>query len=163
MARPKELALDTNLLLDLAEEKDWAHEFRERFQEADYRLLCPRAVLEEIVWFEVNGDPRKRKLASTVLDHFQEWTLESFEVPAEANAAARRFGLFLIRKSLLPPKEKSDGLILGQTSWAEISLLVTSDHHLLEIDPALLAQTFVEAGLFPVTPVHPRALMRAVR
>ena len=106
---------------------------------------------------------RKRKLASTVLDHFQEWTLESFEVPAGANAVARRFGLFLIRKSLLPPKEKSDGLILGQTSWAEISLLVTSDHHLLEIDPALLAQAFVEAGLFPVTPVHPRALMRAVR
>ena len=26
----KRLALDTNLLLELAEERDWAHEFRER-------------------------------------------------------------------------------------------------------------------------------------
>lgn len=28
----KQLALDTNVLLDLAEQKDWAEDFREEFQ-----------------------------------------------------------------------------------------------------------------------------------
>ena len=34
----KQLALDSNLLLDLAGEKDFAHEFREEFQRRGYAI-----------------------------------------------------------------------------------------------------------------------------
>ena len=41
-SRPKKsLALDTNLLLDLAAEADFAHTFREVFLEKGYFLLAP--------------------------------------------------------------------------------------------------------------------------
>ena len=36
----KQLSLDTNLLFDLAEEKDFAHDFREEFRRLGYRLLA---------------------------------------------------------------------------------------------------------------------------
>ena len=43
----KRLALDTNLLLDLAENNDWAQDFREQFQARGYALLIgPTVVLE---------------------------------------------------------------------------------------------------------------------
>ena len=37
----KQLALDAHLLLDLAEGKDFAHEFRGEFQACDYEFLLP--------------------------------------------------------------------------------------------------------------------------
>lgn len=50
-----------------------------------------------------------------------------------------------------------------QLSLAEFPLLVTSDKHLLDIDEEALLLTFQEADLFPVHPVHPRRLLRALR
>ena len=43
----KSLALDANLLLDLAEERDFAHEFREEFQGRGYSFAVPPTALAE--------------------------------------------------------------------------------------------------------------------
>jgi len=43
-AQKKLLALDTNLLFDLAAEKDFAHAFREVYQERGYSLVVPPTV-----------------------------------------------------------------------------------------------------------------------
>ena len=37
----KQLALDANLLLDLAEGKDFAHDFKDEFQARGYEFLLP--------------------------------------------------------------------------------------------------------------------------
>jgi len=162
MARPKELALDTNLLLDLAEGKDWAHEFRESFLAADYILLAPGAVMEEIAWFDMNGTQRESDLAANVLEQFHEWQLDFFEPSPVADAAARRFALNLIQRRLMPVREKTDGRILGQTAWAQIPVLVTSDRHLLGMDAGSLRLEFERVRLFPVTPAHPKRLLWAL-
>jgi predicted nucleic acid-binding protein len=47
----KSLALDTNLLLDLAGEKDFAHEFREEFFRRNYSLFVPPTVVAELAFF----------------------------------------------------------------------------------------------------------------
>ena len=44
----KSLALDTNLLLDLAEDRDFAHDFREEFALRGYSFLAPPTVLAEL-------------------------------------------------------------------------------------------------------------------
>ena len=44
----KRLALDTNLLLDLANGLDFAHDFRAVFQAADYSLLAGPTVFREL-------------------------------------------------------------------------------------------------------------------
>ncbi len=53
----------------------------------------------------------------------------------------------------------NDGIILAETALAEISILVTRDKHLLDIDETSLAVAFNEADLIPVKPVHPKRLL----
>lgn len=45
---PKQLALDTNLVLDLAEGADFAHDFKEQLQRRRYALLLPPMVVAEL-------------------------------------------------------------------------------------------------------------------
>ena len=44
----KQLALDANLLLDLAEGKDFAHDFKDEFQARDYEFLLPPTAAAEL-------------------------------------------------------------------------------------------------------------------
>jgi hypothetical protein len=46
---------------------------------------------------------------------------------------------------------------------AHISVLVTSDHHLLDIPEDRLLVCFNDADLAPVRPAHPKGLLKAMR
>ena len=127
-----------------------------------YWLFNSPAVMEEIAWFDMNGTQRERDLAANVLEQFHEWQLDFFEPSPVADAAARRFALNLIQRRLLPVREKTDGRILGQTAWAQIPVLVTSDRHLLGMDAGSLRLEFERVRLFPVTPAHPKRLLWAL-
>jgi len=52
-AQKKQLSLDTNLLFDLAGENDFAHDFREVFQNKGYALVLPPTAVHEL---SVNAD-----------------------------------------------------------------------------------------------------------
>jgi predicted nucleic acid-binding protein len=49
----KEFALDSNILFDLAAEKDFAHAFRECYQERGYSLRVPPTVIQELTYYAV--------------------------------------------------------------------------------------------------------------
>ena len=49
----KQLALDTNVLFNLADGRDFAHAFREAFLAGGYALRFPPTVLEELVTAEL--------------------------------------------------------------------------------------------------------------
>jgi predicted nucleic acid-binding protein len=49
----KEFALDSNILFDLAAEKDFAHAFREGYQERGYSLRVPPTVIQELTYYAV--------------------------------------------------------------------------------------------------------------
>ena len=51
----KQLALDANLLLDLAEDKDFAHEFKEEFQYRGYEFLLPPTAAAELNVLSIYG------------------------------------------------------------------------------------------------------------
>ena len=76
---------------------------------------------------------------------------------AEANARK------LILQRLLPEEEFNDGLILIETALARIPCLVTSDHHLLDMDQAALVNSLVGLDLDAVQIFHPKALLRAMK
>ena len=44
----KQLALDANVVLDLAEGKDFAHDFREEFQARGYEFFLPPTTVAEL-------------------------------------------------------------------------------------------------------------------
>ena len=73
------------------------------------------------------------------------------------------FARRLIYLELLPPEERNDGRILAESSLAQIPILATQDHHLLDIDQDALGLAFSNAGLSIVRAAHPADLLRALR
>jgi hypothetical protein len=167
MAAPltrRQLSLDANLVLDLADAQDFAHELREVFQRRGYRLCLPPTVRHELHTLYTDGtEERTRELARTALVTLRHWDIHPFDLDSTAEAIACRFTQDLLLRRLIPDNEFNDGLILSETSLAGIPLLVTSDKHLLDIDEDALVLAFQEADLPPVHPVHPKRLLRALR
>ena len=164
VASPKKsLALDTNLLLDLAGDKDFAHEFKEEFFRRNYSLFVPPTVVAELAFFASLPDAPQWEIARVALEKMCKWKCQPFALSSTQLAIAIRFATRLMDASLIPETEQNDGKILAQTSQAGIPLLVTSDKHLLNIDEDALLLAFNEADLAPVHPVHPMRLLRALR
>lgn len=138
----KQLALDTNLLLNLAAEKEFAHDFRDRFQSSGYALRFPPTVLAELVAAEVEGDETEQQLAGLALNNAAARQIRPFDLASVEQAIASQFARQLLHSALLPPEEVNDALILAETSVAAIPLLATSDQHLLGIEEEELVLLF---------------------
>ena len=135
MRTRKQLALDTNLLLDLAAAGDFAHEFKEVFQSRGYGLLAPPTVLAELHEQSVNSPvTRKRWLARMALARILVWDVVPLHLSAVEAGIAERLANRFLELRLLPAFECNDALILAETALAKVPLLVTSDRHLLDID-----------------------------
>jgi hypothetical protein len=160
----KLLSLDANLVFDLAREKDFAYEFLETFSARGYGLVLPPAAVYELhVIHSSSGRAEERDWAKAGLANLQRWRIKPFDLDGPSEAIAEQFARRLLHRRLIPDDEFDDGLILAQTSLAQIPLLVTSDKHLLDIDDDELLLAFSDADLFPVRPVHPKRLVRALR
>ncbi len=159
----KLLGLDTNLVLDLAQGANFAHEFREVFQEHGYVLrLPPTAAAELHENYRHGATAQKRELARIALLNVRRWGIQPLDMANVQLAIAEQFGRRLLATRFLPAEELHDAFILAETSVAEIPLLVTSDKHLLDIDEDALVLLFNEADLPPVRVAHPRRLLRAL-
>jgi predicted nucleic acid-binding protein len=164
LAKLKPLALDSNLPLDLAAGLDAAHTFREVFLERGYRLFVPPTVVTELTLLaEEEANVKNAALALRALQSLREWDIEPYDLKSVGHGITEEFARRLMAHELLPDEEFNDGVILAETSLAKIPVLVTSDHHLLDISPEELQPEFVAADLAPVTIAHPKALLRALR
>lgn len=153
-ANPKRLSLDTNVLLDLAKGRDFAHDFREQFQKRGFALLLTPTVLIEVEFLLTFGNKAEQALAQEAYDQVEKWRFTAFDLPEVQLTIAEKFSRQLQHHGLLPAEEFHDGVILAETSLGAIPLLVTSDKHLLDIN---------EADLLPVRPAHPKRLVKALR
>ncbi len=160
----KQLALDTNLLLDLAANGDFAHDFKEVFQSRGYSLAAPPTVLAELHEQSVNSlTVQKRALARLALSNLLVWDVVPLYLSAVESGIADRLANRFLELKLLPAHECNDALILAETALAKVPLLVTSDKHLLDMDEDVLALAFSDADLPTAHAVHPKALVRAMR
>ncbi len=161
-SRKKQLALDANLVLDLAEGKDFAHEFREEFQACGYEFLLPPTAATELNALSVYGGEPQKTFANIALRELRAWKCQPFALSGTKQAIAEQFRRRLSELRLIPDEEWDDGLILAEASLGSIPMLVTSDKHLLDIDAEALLLAFNEADLLPVHPVHPKRLLKAL-
>jgi hypothetical protein len=69
----KQLALDANVLLDLAEGKDFVQEFREEFQARDYELLVMPAAAAELNILSLYGGEPQKTFANLALSKLRTW------------------------------------------------------------------------------------------
>jgi hypothetical protein len=162
-AQKRQLSLDANVVFDLAEGKEFAHDFRGIFQSKGYALVLPPTAAQELHFLLTHGGEKESKLARTALTNLLQWGIRPFDLNSIEEAIGEQFVRGLLQHRLLPEDEFNDGLILAETSLEKIPLLVTSDSHLLDIDQNALLLAFNEADLAPVHPVHPKDLLRALR
>ena len=126
MAAPgqkKLLALDTNLLFDLAAEKDFAHTFREVYQERGYSLVVPPTAIQELAYCALEKQCAETPLAMKALQQMRSWNLSPFDLKSVGHGITERFSEKLLRAGLLPEGEFHDGLILAETALAGIPVL----------------------------------------
>ena len=160
---PKRLALDTNVLFDLADAKEFAVEFWEVFQARGYELLAPPTVLAELHYFRRQGDREERRLAELSVLNLLGWRVVPMVLGDLQVAIARRFAELVRLRGLVPTEERNDARILAETTVAGIPLLVTSDHHLLDIDEDALCAVADEADLPAIDVASPKRLLRVFR
>jgi predicted nucleic acid-binding protein len=85
---PRRLSLDTNILFDLADEKDFAHDFRETYQAKSYALVICPTVVAELYFFHEHGDAEERRLAGVALGKTSSWDIQVF--PLDGTATGHR-------------------------------------------------------------------------
>ena len=165
MAAPgqkKLLALDTNLLFDLAAEKDFAHTFREVYQERGYSLVVPPTAIQELAYCALEKQCAETPLALKALQKMRSWNLSPFDLKSVGHGITEQFSKKLLRSGLLPEGEFHDRLILAETALAGIPVLATSDADLLDIEETELRVHFEDADLSPVQICHPKLLLKAI-
>jgi predicted nucleic acid-binding protein len=126
--------------------------------------LASPTVLAELHEQSVNSTTsRKRDLARIVLANILAWDVIPLHLSAVETAIAERLANRFLELRLLPQDECNDALILAEAALAKAPLLVTSDKHFLDMDEDALALAFSDADLPAAHPVHPKALLRAMR
>jgi hypothetical protein len=160
----KRLALDTNLVLDLAGGLAVAHDFREVCLERGYSLWLPPTVVEELVYLSDGGSVDERVLPTKALNNLLSWKVLPFQLDDLDRHLAKQFSRLLRDRGLLPDEEDNDGRILGEASVERIPMIVTSDRHILGLDREQLGIAFVDCDLpVAVAPIHPRLMLNALR
>jgi predicted nucleic acid-binding protein len=166
MAAPvkKRLALDTNVIFDLAGDQAVAHDFRDVCLERGYSLWLPPTVVEELAYFSESRDVPRKRLATNALNNLLSWKVRPIQLDDLDRYLAKRFSRLLRDRGLLPDDEDNDGRILGETATAGIAMLVTSDRHILDMDREQLEIAFADSDLSKaVAPIHPRLILAALR
>src|SRR6266516_1658947 len=97
---PTRLSLDTNVLFDLADEADFAHDFRETYQAKGYALLiCP--TVAELYYFHEHGDAEELRLSSIALRSLSSWDIEVFPLTGVQLDIAWTFATKIIALDLI--------------------------------------------------------------
>jgi predicted nucleic acid-binding protein len=147
------LALDTNVLFDLADRKEFAEAVLEILQEQKATVKVSPTVLLELEYeLEHPASPEKAKRAERAFRCFRTWDITPFTLAPVQHAIAKEFSKRLQGAQLLPDVEFHDGCILAEAALWPVEFLVTSDIHLLSIDREKLRAHF-KAQELPVVDV----------
>ena len=160
--RPQLVAVDANVLFDLAEGVDdvvdAVYVIRERL--CDARFLLPPTVQHELANWVLRGDGQKRDAARKAIQLGQSWRIIPANLIAVRHGIAERIAERIREQRLIPVEEVNDSLVLAESALLGCAMLLTSDEHLRGIDFERLT---LELQAFDVTaPVigTPREIVR---
>jgi predicted nucleic acid-binding protein len=160
--RPPLIAVDTNVLFDIADGLDDVVDavsvFRERLRDA--RFLIPPTVQHELANWACQGNAQERKAARKTIQIGQSWRIVPINLIAVGHGIAERMAERIREKGLIKLEEVNDSLVLAESALLGCSMLLTSDEHLRGID---FERSTLEVQAFDVTaPViaTPREIVR---
>jgi len=134
--RPQLVAVDANVLFDLADGLDDVVDavsvIRERLREA--RFLIPPTVQHELAKWALTGEEQKRKAACRAIRLGRSWRFVPVNLIPVSHGIAERIAERIRRQGLIPEEEINDSLVLAESALLGCSVLLTSDEHLRSID-----------------------------
>lgn len=164
VARPTLVAVDTNVLLDLAVPKDRAHDaiaiFRRRVPGIEF--VVPPTVIEELDFISLHGDTAsERKLATTALQRLvRDWGFRPLDFIPVGHGIVEAVARKLRGEHLIPEHEANDSFILAEAALANCSILISSDEHLRSADPTRLSLALKSCDVNAVLVRTPREIVR---
>ena len=136
MQKPKLVAVDSNVLILLAEEDDLTIEafdtIRLRIRPAQF--VVPPVVVRELT-HKVRYDPHLKRPAERALREMRpRWRCQALLLNAVQEVVADQAAKRLREAGLLPQEERNDASLLAQAAALGCALLITYDSHLRDID-----------------------------
>lgn len=131
------IAVDTNVPLDLADDKEHAFDALEvvRRRLKPGRILVTPTVFQELVFLaEESGATADREQAIRALRGLAGWSLELVNLVPVGHGIVERIADKVQEAGLLPAEEYNDGLILAEAALLNCTILLTGDAHLRGLD-----------------------------
>ena len=131
------IAVDTNVPLDLADDKEHALDALEvvRRRLKPGRILITPTVFQELVFLADESEAAAdREQAKCALRGLAGWGLELVNLVPVGHGIVERIAGKLQETGLLPVEEYNDGLILAEAALLNCAILLSGDAHLRGLD-----------------------------
>jgi hypothetical protein len=153
---PSSVALDSNVLYDLAAQEEFALAGLEVLKEQGIGLFIPLTVFIELEFEIRHGQsPQKAARATRAMENIPAWKMKVMRLDPHKMGIAHEFSKAIRNAQLLPYEECNDGDILGEATQHPVEFLLTSDKHLLKIDRDQLQALYRSKHLPKVEIVSP--------
>jgi predicted nucleic acid-binding protein len=162
--KPLLVAVDTNVLLDLAEDNEhvWGaiETIRRRLKGAQIVVLP--TVIQELAHLVEHGDtPRERDLAAKAAQRLiRDWKFTPINFIPVGHGITERIADSLRDRGLLPPEEVNDSFIVAESALASCAILLSSDGHIRSIPADKLNLLLAAAHVGTVVISTPREIAK---
>jgi rRNA-processing protein FCF1 len=151
MPNPPLIAVDTNVLIDLAEANeivvDCFSTIRRKFPNAP--IIIPPTVIGELADIASDGDSESEKeSAFNALQKIRrEWGFNPINCVPVGHGIVEETARKIRAAGLIPDEEIHDSFIIAESALAHVTLLLSSDGHLKDIDQAALGELLVQCDV----------------
>ena len=161
-AMPKpQIALDTNVLLDYANDQDFVIEC---FVAIKKHLPDSQIFILPTVIDELNHHAKRRgqegRLALKALKTILVWGFKPISVVPVGNGIVEETARKIRSAGLLPDEEINDSFIIAEAALANVGILISSDSHLKDINHKELRELLGSCDLANTTIVPPWAFAK---
>lgn len=158
--RPKLVALDTNVLLHLAEDYAPAHNLVLTLVRRGFTPVVTQTVVHELGYFSHDEPHTQRgKSATIALQNMRTWGVQPWGLKPVGNGICDIIAEVIANRDLLPADEKNDAYLFIESGFIHAAMLVTWDAHLLDASNDKLNEVLKSFDLAPVQIVHPRVIL----
>jgi len=157
------LAVDTNFLLDLARQREVAHDALEilRRRLRSTQVVAVPRVCKELAHKMLNDpDPKQRADARKAMSGMLAWGVRPIDLSDVQADLAEIIANKLRDQGIIQWEERHDALILAEAAMLDCQVLVSSDAHLTQADPGRLALALRACGVSVVVVLSSRDIVR---
>jgi predicted nucleic acid-binding protein len=144
MPNPPQIAVDTNVLIDWADNNalvlDCFTTIRRKYPNAP--IIVPPTVIEELTDIASDGDSDEEKqLALTALKKMRpDWGLKPFNFVPVGHGIVEETAWKIRAAGIIPEEEIHDSLIIAESALLNVTLLLTSDGHITDVNQCELGK-----------------------